>query len=210
MRPILFAFVFVVLSASAFSQKKAITSTGEEVILYDDGTWKYADEADADTTAIPVNPKSYIKPEDASFLMQSKRAKFGVYFNNKKWTVEKGNEGEDREYMFQRKGKDAYVMIISERIEIPIDKFSVIALENAKDAAPDAKVVKQEYRTVNGNRVLCLQLSGTMHGIKFAYFGYYISNESGTVQLVGFTAQSLFKEYQAEIEEFLNGLVTVK
>ena len=91
-----------------------------------------------------------------------------------------------------------------------IDKFVTIALENARDAAPDAKIVKQEYRTVNGNKVLCLQLNGTMRGIKFAYLGYYISNESGTVQLVGFTAQSLFKEYQAEIEEFLNGLSAVK
>ena len=192
-----------------YAQKKAVTSTGEEVLLYEDGTWKYANEEDAEETVITTNPKTFTKSTGATFLLQSSRAKMGVHVNSKKWSLEKQDDPSGREYMFTRKGKDAYAMLISERIEIPLDQFPQIALSNAREVAPDVKLESKEYRIVNGNKVLCLLMTGTMNGIKFSYFGYYFSNKSGTIQLVGFTSQNLFKEYQPEIEEFLNGLVTI-
>jgi hypothetical protein len=63
---------------------------------------------------------------------------------------------------------------------------------------------------VNGKKMLMLQLNGSSQGIKFSYCGYYYSNEKGTVQLVVYTAQNLLKEYEGDVEEFLNGLAPVE
>ncbi|MCB0636529.1 MAG: hypothetical protein KDC54_07910, partial [Lewinella sp.] len=57
-----------------------------------------------------------------------------------------------------------------------------------------------------GLNVLMLQLEGTIEGIRFNYYGYYYSNENGTVQLITYTSDNLFEDYTEEIETFLSGL----
>ena len=101
-------------------------------------------------------------------------------------------------------------MLISEKLEIPLETMKVIALENGQEVAPDLKIVKQEYRNVNGIKVLLLQMDGTMQGIKFSYYGYYYSNETGTVQLITYTAQNLMASYRPFSETLLNGLVKLE
>ena len=80
-----------------------------------------------------------------------------------------------------------------------------IALENAKKAAPDARIVKEEYRVVNGNKVIYLEMEGTIQGIKFKYLGYYYSDRSGSTQYLTYTGANLVGEYKKDIERFLNG-----
>ncbi len=70
--------------------------------------------------------------------------------------------------------------------------------------------MKEEYRMVNGIKVLMLQMEGTTQGIKFTYLGYYYSNSNGSVQFVTYTSQSLFAKFKAQSEELLNGIVEVK
>ncbi len=105
------------------------------------------------------------------------------------------------------KGEYLYAMLISEKLTIPIESLKNIVLENAREATPDIKIVHQEYRNVNGIQVLMLQMQGTIQGIQFTYFGYYYSNEQGTIQLLTYTGANMFQEYKNEIEKFLNGLV---
>ena len=81
------------------------------------------------------------------------------------------------------------------------------ALENAKSVAPDIRISKQEYRKVNNNLVLLLQMDGTIQGIKFSYYGYYTSSANGTIQLLTYTSSNLLNEYRKDFEDFLNGCV---
>jgi len=101
-------------------------------------------------------------------------------------------------------------MIIAEKVEIPFESLKEIALENGRDAAPDLAVVQEEYRSVNGQKVLFLQLNGTLQGIKFTYYGYYYSSSSGTVQFITYTSQGLLKSYIEDCEKILNGFVKVE
>lgn len=78
---------------------------------------------------------------------------------------------------------------------------------NGRESAPDLKVIQEEYRMVNGQKVLFLQLNGTLQGIKFTYYGYYYSNSSGTVQFITYTSQSLLEAYKEDCEKILNGFV---
>ena len=69
------------------------------------------------------------------------------------------------------------------------------------------EITKEEYRIVNGAKVLLLQMNGTMQGIKFSYYGYYFSNSNGTVQFVTYTSTNLITSYLPKIELLLNGIV---
>jgi len=163
-------------------QQMAVTETGEEVLLYDDGTWTYKNmENGMDSfKEIQMNPAIFTKEDNASFHLKSTKTKLGIWLDPKKWSFKKASENPEAEYEFQLKNGDLYGMLISEKFEIPLANLRTIAIENGKAAAPDLKVVHEEYRMVNGLKVLQLQMNGTMQGIKFSYYGYYYSDESGT------------------------------
>lgn len=203
-------FIITLLSFSAlstFAQQKAITDTGEEVVLYEDGTWEYAGATELPEKEIPVNPKPFVKSGKSSFLLKSSKTNLGVWIDPKKWTYKKAENNEDAEYELNLKGGDLYGMIITEKIEIPLKALKQAAFNNAKQAAPDIKIVHEEMRKVNGTDVLFMQMEGTLQDMKFIYFGYYFSNSKGAVQFLTYTTKNLEGEYKASAEELLNGLV---
>jgi len=203
---ILFSIVFL-YALTATAQINAITESGDQVVLYEDGTWKYVDNATEEEVAITENKKNFTKNKKASFLVKSKKLNVGIWINPKKWSFVKGTEKDNYEYEFTLKGEDLYAMLIAEKVQIPLTSLIEIALNNAKNVSPDVRVIKKEYRTVNGVKVLMMQMAGTIKGIKFKYFGYYYSNSNGTIQLLAFTGAQLFDNYTDEIEDFLNGFV---
>tara|TARA_B110000091_G_scaffold109341_1_gene118544 strand:- start:682 stop:1020 length:339 start_codon:yes stop_codon:yes gene_type:complete len=111
--------------------------------------------------------------------------------------------------MFDLKNGDLYAMIIPEKAEIPLLSLRELAISNAKDVAVDVKVDSEEYRTVNGIKVLMLQMSGTTQGVKFKYYSYYYSSSKGVVQVVTYTSLNLFESYKNKMEKFLNGFVVL-
>ena len=193
----------------AVSQQKAITETGDEVILNEDGTWKYLNEESIEKNEIPFNSKEFKKDSNSSFLLKSKKFNVGFWLDPKVWSFKKATDNPEAEYELQLKGGDLYAMVISEEVEVPLETMRSIAVENGRLAAPDLKISKEEYRNVNGLKVLLLQMDGTMQGIKFSYYGYYFSSENGTVQLITYTSQNLLKNYIKDCEILLNGLVEI-
>ena len=126
--------------------------------------------------------------------------------NPKKWKFKKNENGhESAEYTFQLKNGDLYGMAISEQVEIDVEELAKIAFDNARDAAPDTKIVKKEYRTVNGHKVIYMEMVGSIQSIKFKYLGYYYSNSSGSTQYLTYTSTNLVEKYKTEIDRFLNG-----
>ncbi len=191
------------------AQQKAVTETGEEVILFDDGSWKYQNEDLASDNEVPTNPKKFIKDKESTFLLKSSKLNVGIHLNPKIWSFKKATDNPEAEYELQLKDGDLYSMIITEKVEIPLKTLKSIAFDNGKAAAPDLRIVKEEYRNVNDLKVLLLQMNGTMQGIKFSYYGYYFSNSNGTVQFICFTSQNLLDTYKPEIEKLLNGFVEI-
>jgi hypothetical protein len=207
MRAIIVAAILFFSSDLIYAQIKAVTETGDEVILYQDGTWKYLNKAEAANSEIILNEKEFTKSKNSTFLVRSKKVNIGIWMNPKDWNFTKGSENEAAEYQFQKKGGDLYAMLISEGMQIPVETLKGIAVQNAKDAAPDITIIREEYRKVNGIKVLMMQMSGTIQGMRFTYFGYYYSNKNGTIQLLAYTGENMFKNYVNDIELFLNGLV---
>lgn len=202
------SFIIIVLLLVAnisYASQKAITDTGEEIIIYTDGTWVYSNDEQRTATKIETSSKVFTRPGNSSFEVKSTKNNSIFWINTDKWTFTKQVENPAAEYEFKLKGKDLYGMAITEEIEIPLESLVELAIENARKIAPDIRITKQQYRVVNGKKVLYMTMSGTIQGMKASYLGYYYSDGSGTTQLLTYTATNLVEKYRSEIDDFLNG-----
>lgn len=200
-----FLFIVCFVSNISLAQTKAVTENGDEVLLYEDGTWGYIKETKSHFDSIPTNEQRFVKTPALTFSLKSKNIPASIFYNTSKWAMKKGDS--PSEYTFSHKTQDVYGMFISEQIEIPVENLRTIALNNAQEVAPNCEIVKEDFRVVNGKKVFFMQMNGTTQGIKFTYLGYYYSNQSGTFQFVTYTAQNLLAKVQVEMLELLNGVV---
>lgn len=198
--------MLLLFTIPAFAGIRAITDTGEEVILNSDGTWEYL-KSPAVGNDIPVNSVSYTKPGSAQFLLKSTMNNSGFWVDTQKWQFSKASQNEAAEYEFKLKGKDLYGITITEEMSIPLDSLVKIALDNLLKEAPDARVILKEYRNVNGLNLIHMQMRATVSGIDVVYYGYYYSDDSGSTQLLTYSSSKLIQRYQAQAYELLNGLV---
>jgi len=70
-------FLLINASIQANAQERAVTSAGEEVILFNDGTWKYMDVDAISVGEITTNPRTFSKPKESSFILKSAKTKNG-------------------------------------------------------------------------------------------------------------------------------------
>ncbi len=202
---VLMVFALSASHLSAGSTIDATTPDGRKVILSDDGTWKFKDQG------VPEEAHaSVVKPPGATEVIKSKKGFFELWYNPDKWTARQEANGETAEFKLAYSKGDAYVMAIVERIGMPPASLRKLAFANAKAAAPDAKVVLDESRVVNGVTLTALQMEGTVQGIPFKYYGYYWTGKAGTLQLIAYTSQNLFDDVAADFTELLNGAVITK
>ncbi len=209
----LFSLLFFFLTTAQIltAQIKAVTDNGDEVILNNDGTWKYVDDITKIGRIVDTNKIAFYKNPDATFQVKSSKVEnVSIFLNPKKWSFKKGDSGDALEFEFSLKEKDAGGILITERIEMPIENLKEAAFANARKVSADMAVVNEEYRFVNGVKIFFMQMDGTVQGVKFTYLGYYYSGDKGTIQLLTYTAQSLFSEYKKELENLLNGLTVAK
>jgi hypothetical protein len=191
----------IVVSTLAAQQaaSRATRSDGSVVLLYANGTWK------PDTAVGSSKPSggSYRKAGTATSSVDLLKGA-SLAYDPTKWTLLPSDKLGGRRQLNHREG-DGYALIFAERLQMPMATLKNIVLQNARTAAPDAKVVREEQRTVNGVSVTCMELAGTTHGIPFRYFGYYYAGKAGTIQVITYTGESLFPEYRDDFEELLNG-----
>jgi len=198
--------IILLLATTGYATQKAITDTGEEVILNSDGTWIFTNNPKSKEKAINTNETEFKRPDSSTFLLKSTNNNSAFWVNTNKWSFKKATGNTEAEYELELKGNDLYGMVITEAIDIPVESLTDIVLTNAKSAAPDIEITEREYRYVNGNKVIYMVMSGTMQGIKVTFLGYYYSDASGSTQLLTYTGSNLVGKHKTEITDFLNGL----
>lgn len=208
---IFFVLLLCAFSFNVIASKKAVTDEGDVVILNNDGTWSYEDGKPSDDIDIPINPNTFNKHKKSNFALKSTKNNSSFSINSKKWKFKKNKNGQEAaEYTFELKDGDLYGMAISEEIEMDVETLANVAFDNAKGVAPDIKIVKKEYRIVNGNKVIYMEMAGTIQSMKIKYFGYYYSNSSGSTQYLAYTSTNLEGKYLKNINNFLNGFSVIQ
>src|SRR6266540_5560840 len=194
-------FILILFEGLGFSQDiPATTEDGRKVILKKNGSWEFYS---ASKPSLANTGDSYQKSEESTSVFKAKGDKFQVWFNPLTWQ-EKRSDASDKP-TFVHKDGDVYAMVIAERFAMAPEALKDLAIKNALKVAPDTKVTHEENRIVNGKNVLCMRMEGTIQGIQFTYYGYYYAGKSGIVQLITYTAQNLYSEYESEMTSFLNG-----
>ena len=207
MKILIFTSFLILLTTASGAQQRAVTETGDQVILYNDGRWIYADKDSVKTDDIPVNNKSFGKSKTASFLVKSKRINIGCWIDPKVWKFTSAETPSAAEFEFDHVNGSLYGLIISENLDIPTESLANLAVNNAREAAPDIKVTAKEYRIVNGTKVLMLRMAGTIEDIRFSYYGYYYAADGGAMQFLVYTSDTFMDENIDTVEQLLNGLV---
>ncbi|MFN5417125.1 MAG: hypothetical protein ACK5B9_08725, partial [Flavobacteriia bacterium] len=174
--------------------------------LYEDGTWKYEDGSVLETSEIEKNTFEFKKSSLATFNMPSKKNDFCVWYNPKKWKINTKKVSEASEFEFINSENEVYAMIINETIPIDLKNLRKAVLSNLKKEASELTIIKEEYRNVNKNEILFVELKATVSGIKFHYLYYLISNENGCGQVILGTYENLYAKYKSEMDLFLNGI----
>ena len=144
------------------------------------------------------------EPAAAKVFVKARKGPFGVWIDPQKWTQDSSEE-DPIKITFNHKTGDAYAMMISERVSVPMESIKKMAVANAKKVAPDVKIASEEKRVVKGKELLCLKLTGTLQGIPAIYYGYYYGGSEGTLQVVTYTASNIFDEFKQDLDDFLNG-----
>lgn len=206
---IAFTVLLLVGFLQANSQNLAVTLKGDTVILNEDGTWEAQKRSSkSNLEEIELNPGKFTKPSNATKMIIGGKGIYEVWYDPSVWNkVASSKYNKDAEIALEMSNKLAYAVVIYEKIEIPLEPLLDIAIENARPSAPDIRVVKKEYRMVNGTKVAFMQMEGTIDGVKATYYSYYYSNTSGTWQFHTVTMTNMFKQFKKAMEDVLNGLV---
>jgi hypothetical protein len=192
--------------ASGQAPIRAKTESDREVLLYPDHTWKYAEEI----KAAPSTLRSYVKPASAKKLFKSRTGNCGLWIDETKWKLDPNGSNPDFEFEFEHANGDGFAGAIIERIAMPLDALKEIAIKNIRAQDPNAKVISEEKRLVNGNEVLSLIVELTSHEVPITFHYYLYTGKAGSIQLATWTGTNLFAEYEKDFTDLLNGLELYK
>jgi Putative bacterial sensory transduction regulator len=116
----------------------------------------------------------------------------------------------DREFVLLHSSGDAHALVIAEPIAVPLDSIQDVALANAQAVDPNAKIVFRNKLRVNGAVLYFLKIEANVDTVPMVYWGYFYAGENGTVQVVTYTAKTLWPGHEREFMDFLNGFVVSK
>ncbi len=203
----LFIVITLLLLVSLSSaNQKAVTDAGTEIILYEDGTWKYSDAATDSPDTILMNKNNFAIHDESTFSLQSANNNSAVWLNENKWSFKKLPKDSGTEYEFELKSGGLIGLLGTETKEVPLESIPEGVLINLRSKSSNVSVIKKEYRIVNNYKVIYMETSLTNKDENYVMFGYYYSDNSGTTQLCAFVKSNLVKEHRSEINDFLNGL----
>jgi putative sensory transduction regulator len=143
-------------------------------------------------------------PSAAATSLTLLRGLYELTYDTRKWRLQ---DTKDATVMqLSHVSGDAFVRVIAERIQVESEAFRDVALNNAKQIAPDIQLESETPRVVNGLQTLVLRYSGKTSGVRFTFLNQMHSDAGGTVQLAGWTGSNLFDEYRGDFLELFNGL----
>ena len=206
----IFTLAVLLQSLTFIAQQRALTEDGKEVVLFDNGTWKFVNESDAKALQTTItNNNLFEKSRNASFLMKSKKLDVGVYFDPKKWKLATQNISPHVEYFFaERNSNDGYFgFMITEKVQIAtLKNLKDLIIENVNRNVDYFRLKESEYRTVNGMKVLYIRYAANTKGMDFEYSGNYYINSDGYAGVVGFASQKVFEQSFGAVQELINGI----
>jgi hypothetical protein len=186
---------------------RAVTQDGRFVVLQPNGTWKYVEDGKAGG---PPSPPAPARPPGATMLLAGRQVPYGIWVDQSRWRLNEPKQNMTAEHEFVHASGQAGALIVAELTRVTPENWKQIVINNARREAPDARITREEKKTVNGVPVLLLQSEGTGSLGPFVYYGYYYTGPRGAVQVVTYTFSGTFEQYRADLTAFLDGFVVLE
>lgn len=215
----LFVFAFLITTLNLFAQERAITESGDTIYVYADGTWSYEldilgtaprGKAASYTVAPKETSKVFDAPADNKTELKGANVDYTIRYHYDTWKrLPAATLNPEAEFAFSSKDNGSvYAMVIPEGVELGTKGLFNIALQHMeKVSQKPIEVVEQEYRTVNGKKLISAIIYATVNDLDVVYYGYYYSGEDRTIQFLTYTLQSGFERAKPMMEAMLNGLL---
>lgn len=185
------------LPAVSAQDLRAVTEDGRKVVLTPDGRWKF----DSRAAATPVSLES-------TSPYQTAVKKFSVSFDSSSWVlVPRRDSDEVNKRQFRHKSLPLHAIVMADEIPARTEALRNIILSNAQSAGAATTVLLEQSREVAGKDVGSIRFVAAMNGLEFVFSSYYYGDSDGNIQVMCYTAQSLFFKYEGQCQQFLAGLV---
>jgi hypothetical protein len=201
-KTVLFLILWVSLGCSLSAQKYGTTDDGLRVILKDNGTW---DTLRVSEEVPEGGPITLAKPSSSKQSIKGEQIDYTIWFNPGKWKVLDKTLNSFADYTLQHRDGDVMAIIIAERIEVKLDKLIEIAINNAKNAGTDFRIMDWREATINGLEGKMLKFTTRVQDIDFTYLSFYYSSEKGSFQFITFTSNNLFTKYEKDLMDLIGG-----
>lgn len=186
--------------------KWAISSIGQGV-MEDSALYRRA--TDKQTSENISNPARFTKSPDADQLYRGKTVPYRFWVDDNIWQSLDRKNNPDSDYEFICEDKIIFGCIIAEKMYASIDTLSKIVLYNITQIAPDAQVVRKEYREVNDADMLFMIIEAPQAQLELHYvYCYYLYTQKsfGSIQIVSYTLKEFYEKEKDAMIEFLNGI----
>src|SRR5262249_29488326 len=147
---------------------------------------------------------SYTRTSTATTRVQTAVREYALWMDGTKWNLNKFDTL--GELKLSHVGGDVTAKIETDRLATPTSMLREIVLEGIKHADPNAHIIYEEQRIVNGRQILAIQFSLNIQGKRSRVLGYYHGGSSGCIQVIAYTSDSKFADNRGEITELLDGL----
>jgi TonB family protein len=152
--------------------------------------------------------RQYTRPRSSNRKYRAGCGVFALWADPHRWVLGSHRVNDQfAEFQLNHHNGDAHTLLIAENVSVPTASLKDRAFAKVKASDPNAKLVADETRTVNGRQMVSLMMEGDLNGTQMTYYGYYYSGEEGTVQAVTITSRNKFKDYQRDFTDLLSGLV---
>jgi len=166
---------------------------GREIILNDDNTWQYADEENVPATAAA---------EVDCVKIDSKTLPVGICLDEEVWVL--GEQGGSAEFTFSTKDNSLFLLMITEKAQVPLKAFEKAIVANAQKAAglKPIKVEIKERIDALGIEWGRMVYEANIEGLIITYENFFTTmKDKGSVQFVFYTTSDNYAEAEAEIEK---------
>jgi hypothetical protein len=133
----------------------------------------------------------------------------GVWIDGKRWLIDPKDPKLPDRRTFDSLDGDLGGVLLFDANTVGKDALKAMALDMAQRSVPDAKIIKEEWRTVGMLSVLYLEIEARDAGSTAIATGEYFSGTQGTVALIVQSPKEEVAAHEADIATLLKGLVSV-
>lgn len=204
-----FLLVFSLVPFISWSMQKALTGSGEIVLLNDNGTWEYQSKTKQKNSSSSSNSDlTYNKSSKQTLAVKSSINNSIVWFDPNKWQTGKENAKGESEFYLSHKNLPLYAFVINEKTPIPFEllaKANLIQLEDNK-LLEKFNIIQEGKIKINGNKFVTIEYDASSRGIDISYFNVMYSDNAGTTQVIVYSFNGKLYEYADELFEFISGI----